>query len=128
MECLKAVSTNGVQVHRTIERIFSHFFPVHSTYNSPDDCRWFLDYANSQRQLFSCTAKQNPDKVTLEELSQNVDFQMTIHNFKLYLSRMLGEQQNGESQVAQGPLPLYNDKVSLFHHTDYVQRVKCGKM
>lgn len=127
MECLKATPTNEAQVHRTIERILSHFFPVNSTRSSPEDCHWFLEYTNSQRQLFSCTAKQDPDKLTLEELSQNVDLQMTIHIFKLYLSCMLGEQQNGESSYLQGPLTLYNDKVRVFNHT-YYREVKMGKM
>ena len=116
VECLKVTPSCDDQVHRLMERIFNHFFPVNSTCCNPEDCRWFLSYANSQKQWLPLAAETELTR----ELSRNdcsVDLQMSIHTFKLYLSRMLGEQQDGgsPSSLDQDPLALYNSKVRLFH-------------
>lgn len=103
LNCFKTSSSENDRVNRFIEKIFSHFIPVDSTNCSSDDFQWFLFYANSQRQWLS-RASEISGGFTQE--------QMTIHIFKLYLSRILGKQSGG-STASCDPLALYNDTVSF---------------
>ena len=116
VECIKASPSDDYMVHRLTERIFNHFFPANNTNCSSDDCRWFLAYANSQKQwLTKGTEAGGGGQVNLE-VAQNgyqTNDQMSIHIMKLYLSRILGEQSGGTS--SSQPLAFYNDRVSLFY-------------
>ena len=106
-DCHKA--TPG-QVHRLMERIFSHYFPAHRTCFHREGCVWFLQYANCHLSL---AAETDAGELT-RELSQN-DWSGDLQMSKLYLSHMLGEQQVGGSpnllQDPQDPLALYDSKV-----------------
>ena len=110
VECVKA-SEDDIKVHRLTERIFNHFFPANSTNCSSDDCRWFLAYANCQKQwLTKGTEIGSGGQVDLE-VAQNGyhrNEKMSIHIFKLYLSRILGEQTGSTSSHASA---FYDDKV-----------------
>ena len=116
VECVKA-SEDNVKVHRLTERIFNHFFPANSTNYSSDDCRWFLAYVNCQKQLLTKGTEINSGGQVEHKVSQNgyrTNDQMSNHIFKLYLSRILGEQTGGSTTPPQDPLAIYNDKVSSF--------------
>ena len=113
VECHKVTPSYHGQVHRLMERIFSHYFPARRTCFHREGCVWFLQYANCQLSL---AAKTDAGKLT-KELSQN-DWSGDLQMSKLYLSCMLGEQQVGGSpsseQGPQDPLALYNSKVRLY--------------
>ena len=115
VECIEASpSEYKDKVNRITERIFSHFFPANSTNFSSDDCRWFLAYANSQRQwLTKGTESGRGGHMDLEvALNRHTNDQMSIHILKLYLSRILGEHSGGTS--SSQPLAFYNESVSSF--------------
>eukprot|EP00731_Ephydatia_muelleri_P021734 Em0014g325a len=113
-KCFKATSSeDDIKVHRFTERIFNHFFPANSTNCSSDDCRWFLAYANCQKQWLTKRTEIGSGGQLDLEVSQNgcyANVQMSIHIFKLYLSRILGEQSGGGTTSSQAPLAFYNDK------------------
>ena len=116
-KCFKATpSEDDIKVHRFTERVFNHFFPANSTNcSSDDDCRWFLDYANCQKQWLTKRTEIGSGGQLDLEVSRNgchANVQMSIHIFKLYLSRILGEQSGGGTTSSQAPLAFYNDKVS----------------
>ena len=109
VECVKA-SEDDIKVHRLTERIFNHFFPANSTNCSSDDCRWFLAYANCQ--LTKGTEMNSGEQVDLElQNGYHTNHQMSIHLFKLYLSRILGEQSGGGTTSSHASLAFYNEKV-----------------
>ena len=109
VECVKA-SEDDIKVHRLTERIFNHFFPANSTNCSSDDCRWFLAYANCQ---LTKGTEINSGAVDLElQNGYHTNHQMSIHMFKLYLSRILGEQSGGGTTSSHASLAFYNEKVS----------------
>ena len=110
VECVKA-SEDDIKVHRLTERIFNHFFPANSTNCSSDDCQWFLAYANCQ--LTKGTGINSSGQVDLElQNGYHTNHQMSIHMFKLYLSRILGEQSGGGTTSSHASLAFYNEKVS----------------
>ena len=116
-KCFNATpSEDDIKVHRFTERIFNHFFPANSTnFSTDDDCQWFLDYANCQKQWLTKRTEIGSGGQLDLEVSQNgchANVQMSIHIFKLYLSRILGEQSGGGTTSSQAPLAFYNDKVS----------------
>ena len=116
VECVEA-SKDSIKVYRLTERIFNHFFPANSTNCSSDDCRWFLAYANCQKQWMTKGTEINSGGQVDLKVSQNgyhTKDHMSIHVFKLYLSRILGEQTSGSTTSSQDPLAFYNDKVRSF--------------
>ena len=84
--------------------------PANSTNCSSDDCRWFLAYANCQ--LTNGTETNSGEQVDLElQNGYHTNHQMSIHLFKLYLSRILGEQSGGGTTSSHASLAFYNEKV-----------------
>lgn len=114
--CFKATrrADGQIHIHRLVERIFSHFFPVSSIQCCPEDCHWFLSYANGQEKLLSHAALTDTDDKN-QGLSQidSANLQVSKHIFKLYLSRMLGKPEYGGSPL--NPLALFESKVGSFN-------------